>query len=155
MDNVLVDDDEKWLFWTSAVVFDNRLLMTSGNRPGGLRPKFNGIVALDFHILSAMAGKLPPVYDGTWTGISVWQLFKGSYDNKERAFAAVQSAEGLNELWEISRAGRWDADEGRISSTLITRNLFNKTALNFKRRITARFGSITSLARSISVSTTV
>lgn len=133
MDNVLVDDDERWLFWTSAIVFDNRLLMTSGNRPGGLRPKFNGIVALDFHILSAMAGKLPPVYDGTWTGLSVWQLFKGNYDGLERAFAAVQNAEGLNELWEISKASRFDGEEGRIVSTLISRNLFNRAAVNFGR----------------------
>lgn len=133
MDNVLVDDDESWLFWTSAIVFDNRLLMTSGNRPGGLRPKFSGIVALDFHILSAMAQKLPPVYDGTWTGLSIWQLFKGSYDGRERAFAAVQSVDGLNELWEISKASRFDNEEGRIVSTLISRNMFNKGAFNFKR----------------------
>ena len=133
MDNVLVDDDESWLFWTSAIVFDNRLLMTTGNRPGGLRPKFSGMAVLDFHVLSAMAQKLPPVYDGAWTGISIWQLFKGSYDGKERAFAAVQSVDGINELWEISRNSRFDGDEGRIVSTLITRNMFNKGAFNFKR----------------------
>jgi concanavalin A-like lectin/glucanase superfamily protein len=133
MDNVLRDDDESWLFWTSAIVFDNRLLMTSGNRPGGLRPKFNGIVALDFHVLSAMAQKLPPVYDGTWTGLSIWQLFKGDYEGRERAFAAVTNVEGINELWEISKANRFDNDEGRIVSTLISRNMFNKGGFNFKR----------------------
>jgi hypothetical protein len=131
--NVIRDDDEELMLYTSGIVFDNRLLMTSEARPTNYGAYFKALVALDFHTISRMGTKASPVYDGVWTGIDVLWLFKVKFGRKERAFAAVRNADGRNEMWEITKTNKFDGDDGRIKWRLITRNISMTSAMEMKR----------------------
>lgn len=131
--NILKEDDEELMLYTSAITFDNRMLMTSGARAKDVGAFFKGIVALDFHTISGMRNQSPPVYDGVWTGIDVLWLFKVKFGRKERAFAAVLNADNRNELWEITKTAKFDGEDGRIKWRMISRNLPFSSAMEAKR----------------------
>jgi hypothetical protein len=131
--NVLNDEDPELLKFTSAIVFDNRLLFSSAALPTERAAVFRGIVALDFHPISRMGQGSPPVYDGVWTGIDVAWLFKVKFGRNERAFAAVRNADDRNELWEITKNSKFDGRDGRIIWRIVTRNLAGNSNMELKR----------------------
>lgn len=133
IDNVIKNDDERLIQWSSGIIFDNRLLMTVGARPTQHRSYFKGIAALDFHTISSIGQKSTPVYDGVWVGVDPLQLFTGEYNGKERAFAAVRNADGKNELWEITKGALFDNTDGRIVSTVFSRSFQFEGAMEIKR----------------------
>lgn len=120
MDRVLLNDTEFLLEASSAVVFDNRLLMTCS--PAGITNGcyHRGLIALDFHGLSSMGQKSPPAYDGLWTGLNIYTLLKGRCDGVERAFAFTRDDEGHTELWELTKDDAYDNGSTRIVSTIET-----------------------------------
>lgn len=88
MNRILPLDNKKLLAYGSAVVFENRLLMTVGPTAVEGRGVYHpGLVALNFDPLSSMAGKSPSVYDGVWTGLNVLQVLRGAFDEEDRGFA--------------------------------------------------------------------
>lgn len=103
MDRVLALDNEQLLRYSSAIVFDNRLVMTTTPNPVAGRGVFHtGLVALNFDPLSGIRGKLPSVYDGLWTALNVLQLVVGRFSEEERGFAFTYSlATEEIELYEI------------------------------------------------------
>lgn len=103
MDRVLSLDQRDLLRYSSAIVFDNRLLMTAGPNPVVDHGVFHtGLVALNFDPVSSLRGKTPSVYDGLWTGLNTLQLAVGRIASDERAFAFTYnlSSEEI-ELYEI------------------------------------------------------
>lgn len=103
MNRLLTKDDRRLLRHASGCLFDNRLLMTcAGLRDPDHGVYFKGLVALDFDVVSSMGEKLPPAYDGVWTGLNVLQLVSGDFDGIERCFAFVLGAEETIELWELT-----------------------------------------------------
>lgn len=102
----LSKDSNDLLTYASAIVFDNRLLMTTGSVLSQRGVYFKGIVPLNFDPLSSMRGKLPSIYDSTfWTGINVFQLFTGMFGGIERAFALTYNKiENKIELYEILKS---------------------------------------------------
>lgn len=123
MDRVLNRDTERLLEFSSAVMFDNRLLMTCTPVPRPNSCYHLGLVALDFDLLSNIRGKLPPAYDGLWTGLNIVQLVKGEFMGTERCFVAAITAAGVNELWEISTDAVVDNSNTRIQSVIETRSM--------------------------------
>jgi hypothetical protein len=121
MKNVLVDDAPEMMMFSSAIVFDNRLLFTVSPRPDRNGAKWKGIGALDFDTMSTMFDKSAPVYDGTWTGVDPIYLFTGMYSRTQRAFMMVRSDEDINELWEFSEKDQFDNSDGRIKWKIISR----------------------------------
>lgn len=103
MDRVLSLDTEELLVYSSAIVFDNRLLMTAGPSAVPGRGVFHpGLVALNFDPLSTMRSKAPSVYDGLWTGVNALQLVVGRFSSTERAFAFTYNLTTEEiELYEI------------------------------------------------------
>lgn len=103
MDRVLSLDTVDLLRWSSAIVFDNRMLMTAGPAPVENHGVFHtGIVALNFDPLSNLRGKAPSVYDGLWIGINTLQLSVGRFSSTERAFAFTYNVLPSEiELYEI------------------------------------------------------
>lgn len=84
---ILNKDDPQLLNFGSAVVFDNRLLMTCTpvqDSPGAYH---QGLIALNFDPISSLRGKLPSVYDGLWTGLNVFKLITGPFQQVTRCFA--------------------------------------------------------------------
>lgn len=98
---VLDKDDPALLAYSTAVVFDNRLLMSASpvfTQHGVLH---RGWVALNFDLISSLRGKAPSVYDGVQTGIEVLQFVKGTFDGVERCFAFVLYQAEEIQLWEL------------------------------------------------------
>lgn len=87
---ILNHDAKSLLTFSSAALFDNRLLMTSDPAPNGSGCYHRSLIALDFHGISAMAIRTPPAYDGVWdlsdSDIYFTQLVSGSYNRDDRCF---------------------------------------------------------------------
>ena len=107
---ILEKDDLRYLKFCSAVNFDNRLLMTCSPARTEHGVYHRGIVVLDFDLVSSMSERMPPAYDGMWTGIRVLQLVTGLDNGTERCFAYVLNTSNEIELWEITRSDRFDHD---------------------------------------------
>lgn len=94
-------DTENLLQYSSAVYFSNRTLMTFSPVFTNHGIFHRGLIALDGDIISSLRGKLPPVYDGAWTGLNVLKLVIGKFNGVERTFAFTLSATEQIELWEL------------------------------------------------------
>jgi hypothetical protein len=111
---VLPDDAAALLQYSSALVFDNRMLMTCIPTTGDRGVYHQGLIALNFSPVSSLRGKQPSIYDGLWTGLNILQLVKGLFLGVERAFAFTfnQTTKKI-ELWEIlptSKTNHFDND---------------------------------------------
>lgn len=115
MNRVLEADDQRLLGYSNAILFNNRLLMTCSPANSFLHGTYHrGLIALDFDIVSSMSNRLPPAYDGLWTGIRILKLVSGDFDGVDRAFAFVLSSQDKIELWEITANDIFDNLSRRI-----------------------------------------
>jgi hypothetical protein len=115
---VLVFNDRNLMRFSSGIEFDNRMLQTA---LPVLTPKgvaFQGLIPLDFDLISTLQEKLPPAWEGLFEGVDVLQLFEGDFGGLQRAFAVVVSrVTGEIEIWELSLSNPFDvngADTNRI-----------------------------------------
>lgn len=128
MERILVRDDPYLLQFTSAVVFDNRLLTTCSPfratydaTPYGVA--FRGLTILDFMPVSSMFERSQPTWDGIWNGLSILQILVVNCYGKDRCFMFVLNSCQQIELWELSSANRFDNTSDRILWSLETRNM--------------------------------
>lgn len=100
---LLSRDEQSALQWTSAIIFDNRMLVTASpvNHPLGVY--FKALVPMNFDPLSSLRGKEPAVYDSLqWSGLNVLQLLAGTFNRTPRAFAlTLNTITEEIELYEI------------------------------------------------------
>jgi hypothetical protein len=89
MNFIFNSDDPELLAFSSAILFDNRFIITSTPVYSNAGVYHRGMVALDFDIISSMRGKAPSVYDGSWVGMDILQMVVGEFGGRERAFAFV------------------------------------------------------------------
>lgn len=105
----LKDDDQNLLQFSSAAVFDNRLLATCTPQFDPIHGVYHrGLVALDFIPLTSIAGPQPPCWDGLWTGLDILQIFTVQSEGVTHCMAAVLAlADGSGirriQLWELQR----------------------------------------------------
>lgn len=135
MTRVIVADEKSLLAYGSAVVFDNRMLMTSGPTISPKGVYHRGIMALDFHVISSMRDKKPPVWDSTWTAIRPLQLVVGNFSGVQRCFAFSLTEGGTIELWEIlpmvpgTPDNNFDQNETPIVWTIEAPEIFRKEGI--------------------------
>lgn len=101
-----------FLRMASGIYVNNRLFFTASPLISTEVPQnivFNKIISLDCAPLASMRGKLPPAYDGEWTGVDIARMVQGSFHGIKRSFAIVRDDDGQNSLWEFSQAGREDS----------------------------------------------
>lgn len=108
MNRILNLDDQNLLKFSSAVVFNNRLLITASQLRTSHGIVHRGWITLDFDLLSSMGQKAPPVYDGIGIGLNVLQFVKGEFNKVERCFAFSLNAEQEIELYEFTRDDKFD-----------------------------------------------
>jgi len=102
MNRVLDPDNKTLLNYGSAIVFNNRFLITVSPQASSQGVLHAGLIALNLDPVSGMRNKQPPVYDGLWTGINTLQLVAGIFNGSERAFALTfNNALSKIELYEI------------------------------------------------------
>jgi hypothetical protein len=106
---VLPDDDASLLQYSSAIVFDNRMLMTCIPTDGPRGVYHQGLIALNFSPVSSLRGKQPSIYDGFWSELNVLQLLKGQFLGVERAFAfCFNKVNSKIEIWELLPTSKTD-----------------------------------------------
>lgn len=108
MTNILSFDQPELVGYSSAVNFDNRVLMTVSPVYSDQGIYHRGLIALNFDGVSSMFTKTPPAYDGIWTGLKVFQCVKGKFQGSERAFVFVLGKQDTIELWEVTRTEHFD-----------------------------------------------
>lgn len=128
MDPILLKDPAGLLQLTSAVVFNNRLLMTAQPvQVEGRGVYWKQLVALNMDPVSSLRGKAASVYDGSWIGLNIFQVIKGLFSGVERAFALCLNTLTENiELYEILKDDQsyLDNDVTRVTSAFQTSVLF-------------------------------
>lgn len=117
MFEVIRYDDKTLLNHSSAVLFDNRYLVTASPfRVTGHGICWRGLIALDFHNVSGITLRSAPVYDGLWTGLNILQLVRCG----EQCFLFVLNASEKIELWELSLNEPFDNGTTRIACFIDT-----------------------------------
>ena len=132
---LLENDDPGLLQFGSAIVFDNRMLMTVGTTQdtGGQGVYFQGLLAINFDTISSLSEKKPSVWDGLWTGLNVMQLTVGEVTGVQRAFAFVLNTGSTTrriEFWEILNTFDDIADNDGTNALPITWQL-DSSSLRF------------------------
>lgn len=123
MSRLLDRDTPELLQFSSAVMFDNRLLFTVTPQPGPNGVRHKGVIVLDFDLISTMGNKAPPAYDGLWTGVEVTGLVAGRFAGRPRCFAFGHDSEGQNDFWELTKVGQADNGLDPIDWVLETRSM--------------------------------
>lgn len=115
IEDLLSYDTERLLGYSSAVLFDNRLLTTVSpvSSPSGVYHR--GLVALDFNLASGLRYKANPAWEGVWTGLKVLQILTGMVDNKPRCFMFIVNSSNKIQVWELTLDDKFDDTDGRIS----------------------------------------
>jgi hypothetical protein len=118
VDRAVNFDTPELLEFSSAVLFDNRLLLTvqpnmltiSGVQRGVYH---RGLVVLDFAPISHMLNRTQPIWDGLWTGLNIYQILtiEGA---RSRCFIFNANSDNEIELWELTTSDRFDSTDNRI-----------------------------------------
>lgn len=105
------DTDQGLLTWSSGCLFNNRLLQTVGSY---VDPDYGiiwrGLAVLDFDpiALITLQGE-PPVWEGEWSGLRIFQTLADQFGTTERGFI-IALGDGEVQLWELGRDERYDYD---------------------------------------------
>jgi hypothetical protein len=106
--NITENDQTNLLWASSAVVFDNRLLMTAQPRYNSEGIIHKALLVLDFDLITSMRKKFPPAWAGIWTGLDVLQVLKSENAYGDRCFALARGTDGSIQFWEISKSEKED-----------------------------------------------
>lgn len=115
-------DTRGLLTYASAVNFDNRLLMTVQPQQAKKQPYpetdkgsgvyHRGLAVLDYHLVSGMGMKMPPAWEGVWTGLNILQIVTIGTGSDQRCFLFVLSNDQRICVWEITKENLFDFDGG-------------------------------------------
>lgn len=134
---ILSYDAQEFLQFSNGVNFDNRLLMTcSPATSQGHGVYHRGLISLDFDLVTGMRGKLPPAYDGLWTGLNILKIWRVRHEKVMRCFAYVLNSDNEIELWEITKSNLADNDgtgDTRIQWSFDTRSMDFGSKFNSNR----------------------
>jgi hypothetical protein len=136
----LAYDTEFYLYAASSVNFDNRMLMTiQPQKVNGRGVVHRGIVVMDFDLVSGIGRKIPPAWEGVWTGIGVLQMLTIRIQKQDRCFVFGLNQENIG-LYEITKNGQFDFDgfdDSPIEWIVETRSLTFAEPANKKRLMSA------------------
>lgn len=132
-------DTPEWLDYGSAINFDNQLICTCTPQPNSWRVFHNGLLSLDFDVLSSFGEATRPAWNGNWTRLRTQQLVTGMFAGVERAFSLGLQSEAENVapgqlsfvVTEISKNGSQDGDD-LIPWELVTRSFDFNSPYNEK-----------------------
>ncbi len=106
---VLRFNDRALLRFASGVEFDNRLLQTVLPFQTPVGVAHQGVIPLDFDLITSLEEKYPPAWEGMLEAVYVLQLFEGDFGGLQRGFSTVVSKETGNiDIWEITTQDRFD-----------------------------------------------
>lgn len=113
---VIQFNDRSLMRFSSGIEFDNRLLQTVLPIETPVGVAFQGVMPLDFDLITSMEERLPPVWEGMWEGLDFLQLFDGDFGGLHKAFAAVVSrVNGAIDLWQLTDTERFNQGDARTT----------------------------------------
>lgn len=102
-DRVVKLNDRALLRFGSGIEFDNRLLQTCLPFQTDIGVCHKGLMSLDFDLISTLAERLPPAWEGVLEGLDILRVVTGDFGGLQRSFAFVRSSLGKIELWELTQ----------------------------------------------------
>lgn len=120
VNRALVQNDRSMMRFATGIQFDNRLHQATLPilTPAGVA--FQGILPLNFDVISTLEEKRPPAWEGISQGLFTLQLFEGDFGGRQRAFAVVWSAiNSAIEVWEITSDNRFDGGNAQNRVTRV------------------------------------
>jgi hypothetical protein len=126
----IVENDQTDLLWSgSAVVFDNRLLMTTQPVYDNDGVYHRALGVLDFDLVTSMRKKMPPAWAGIWTGLKILQIVKTENVYGDQCWIFARGQNGKIQLWEVTKGGKFDVN---LSGSKEIQWLFQTRAYNFE-----------------------
>ena len=105
----IAGNDQTNLLWaSSAVVLDNRLLMTGQPRYNAEGVIHKALMVLDFDLITSLRKKFPPAWAGIWTGLNVLQVVKTENAYGDRCFSIARGSDDTIQIWEITKSDKFD-----------------------------------------------
>jgi hypothetical protein len=129
----MMSDTPQLLKYGSAILFNNRLIMTCSPRTNQGRVYHKGLISLDFDVLSTFGQATKPAWDGHWDGLKFVRLVTGKFDGVNRAFAFAIDSQGRNQIYELMPEPGGEDSSGPISWQLDMRSMDFETPFNEKR----------------------
>jgi len=109
-------NDRTLLRWATGINFDNRLLQSCLPKITDLGVAHDGVLPLDFDLISSLGSKLPPAWEGIWDGLDILQLLEADFGGRQRAFAMVHSRiTGDLQMWELTVSDRFENGDNRVT----------------------------------------
>jgi len=108
--NIAENDQTNLLWSSSAVVFDNRLLMTGQPRYNDQGVTHKALMVLDFDLITSLRKKFPPAWAGIWTGLNTLQLVKTESVYGDQCFSIVRGSDNSIQIWEITKSEKFDSN---------------------------------------------
>lgn len=135
--NYLQNDSVQLLNFCQMARFDNRLFCTVAPQLSDGHPNHLGMVVMNFDLISSLAGKTSPAWEGVWTGITPTVLTTGIFDNEERLLALCHDQDGINRVYEIKKTESFDIETNPVPTVLQTKALSFESPFNRKELISA------------------
>jgi len=117
----------------SGIEFDNRLWETCLPRSTPQGVVSDGILILDFDIISTLDEHSPPAWEGMYEGQPILQLFRGDFGGLDRGFAfTVSEIDSSINCWELTTDSRTENGDNRVIWA------FETPAYNFGKEMTLK-----------------
>jgi hypothetical protein len=108
-------NNRAFLSFASGIEFDNRLLQTVLPFQTSVGVAHQGIMPLDFDLLTTLQEKLPPAWEGMHEGLDFMQLLQAESGGLQRAFTVVHSqSTGRIQIWEMTNYSKTDHGDVRV-----------------------------------------
>lgn len=135
--NYLAYDTPRLLNYCQMARFDNRLFCTVVPTVSDGHPNHLGMLILNFDLISSLAGKTAPAWEGLWTGITPTVFATGLFQGEERFLTLCHDQDGINRVYEIKKEEAFDIEVERIPSVLHTRAMAFESPYSRKELIGA------------------
>lgn len=118
--DLLEKDNQKYLEFGSAALWNNYAIWTISPRKSSMGTIHDGLAVINFDGVSNLRQRTPPSWDGIWTGLNILKVVSGVVDNQQRCFVFALNADNEIELWELDDTALYDGENSRIERVIET-----------------------------------
>lgn len=118
VERLIAFNNRSLLRYASGVEFSNRLIQTALPRATSRGVVHDALAVLDFQPVSSFKKPAVPVWEGSWEGLQIMQMFTGDFGGHQRCFAVVLASDNSIQIWEFTDANRFDINasgEARVT----------------------------------------
>lgn len=134
---VLQFNDRALLRFATGIEFDNRLLQSALPRQTPQGVVHDALIPRDFVPSNSESDQeRMPTWEGVYEGAPIFQLLKGDFGGRERAFAIVRNeSDGGIDLWELTIGERFEKDDQRLQTVIEFPAYVGRSEFQYKKLI--------------------